>query len=88
MAAPQEQPLHKPRRNHRRRDVSNELNDADLIKRYRFDREGILYVTSLVRISLCNETSWSNPLTPEMKVIITLHYFATDVVVGLVAQPC
>ena len=48
MAAPQEHPPHHPRRNHRRRDVLNELSDAELIKRYRFDREGILYVTDLV----------------------------------------
>ena len=55
----------------------NELSDAELIKRYRFDREGIIYVTDLVREALCSETSRSNPLTPEMKVIITLRYLAT-----------
>ena len=49
MAAPQEHPPHQPRINHRRRDVLNELSDSELIKRYKFDREGIIYVTDLVR---------------------------------------
>ena len=30
-----------------------------------------------MRETLCRETSWSNPLTPDIKVIITLRYLAT-----------
>ncbi|MPD04907.1 hypothetical protein E2C01_100619 [Portunus trituberculatus] len=63
MAAPREQQPHQPERNNRRRDVLHELNDAELIKRYRLDGEGILFVTNFVREDLCNETSRSNPLT-------------------------
>ena len=76
MAAPREQQGEQQGRNYRIRDVLNAFNDAELIKRYRLDREGILFVTNLVREALSSETSRSNPLTPEMKVIITLRYLA------------
>ena len=36
-----------------------------------------MYVTSLVRDALSSDTKRKNPLTPEMKVIITLRYLAT-----------
>ena len=55
----------------------DELSDAELIKRYRLDRDGILYVSNLVREALTSETKRRNPLIPEMKVIITLRYLAT-----------
>ena len=61
----------------RRRDVLNELSDAELIKRYRLDRAGILFVTDLVRDALASNNKRRHPLTPEMKVIITLRYLAT-----------
>ena len=68
---------HQPRNNYRRKDVLNELNDAELIKRYRLDREGILFVTNLVRAALKSDTNRFDPLTPELKVLITLRYLAT-----------
>ena len=60
-----------------RKDVLNTLNDFELVKRYRLDRAGVLYVTDLVRDSLQNATSRSQALTAEMKVLITLRYLAT-----------
>lgn len=67
-----------PRRNSRpRRDVLGELSDAELMKRYRFDREGILFVTDLVRDALQPPTNRNVPITPEMKVLMTLRYLAT-----------
>ena len=69
MAAPQQQ-VPQLRNIFRRRDVLNELSDAELIKRYRLDKEGILYVTNLVREALLSDTRRRSPLTPEMKVII------------------
>ena len=76
MAAPQQQ-VPQARNIFRRRDVLNELSDAELIKRYRLDKNGILYVTNLVREALTSDTKRRNPLTPELKVIITLRYLAT-----------
>ena len=76
MAAPQQQ-VPQLRNIFRRRDVLNELSDAELIKRYRLDRHGIIFVTNLVRDALTSDTKRRNPLTPEMKVIITLRYLAT-----------
>ena len=67
-----------PRRHFRaRRDVLNELSDAELVKRYRLDRQGILFVTDLVREELQSPTARNKALTPEMKMIITLRYLAT-----------
>ena len=76
MAAPQQQDP-QSRKIFRRRDVLNELSDAELIKRYRLDRNGILFVTNLVREALSSDTKRRNPLIPELKVIITLRYLAT-----------
>ena len=72
--------------NHRKRDVLDELNDAELIKRLKFDREGLLYAINLVRDAPCSETSRSNPLTSEMMIFITLYYLAIDVA-AFVARP-
>ncbi|KAK3882774.1 hypothetical protein Pcinc_012853 [Petrolisthes cinctipes] len=55
-----------------RKDVLNELSDNELIKRYRLDREGIIFVTDLVRPVLLRPTVANKALTPEQKVIITL----------------
>lgn len=60
-----------------RKDVLNTLSDVELVRRYRLDRAGILYVVDLVRGTLQTPTSRSHALTPEMKVIITLRYLAT-----------
>ncbi|KAK3886785.1 hypothetical protein Pcinc_009105 [Petrolisthes cinctipes] len=67
-----------PRRNFRaRRDILEELSDAELLKRYRFDREGIMFITDLVRDELQSPTNRNVPITPEMKVLMTLRYLAT-----------
>ncbi|KAG0695883.1 39S ribosomal protein L47, mitochondrial [Chionoecetes opilio] len=62
---PQQRP--QPRNYRQRRDVFNDLSDAELIRRYRLDREGILFVTNLVRAALESDTMRNNPLTPELK---------------------
>ena len=70
---------HRQQRRHfrERRDILHELSDAELIKRYRLDHEGILYVTNLVRGRLVSPTNRNSPFTPEIKVITTLRYLAT-----------
>jgi len=74
-------PLHLRQRQLRnfraRRDVLQELSDEELVKRYRLDRAGILFVTDLVRPILQCETRRNHALTAEMKVIITLRFLAT-----------
>ncbi|XP_045107685.1 putative nuclease HARBI1 [Portunus trituberculatus] len=77
MAAAQHQNLHL-RNTFRCRNILEELSDAELIKRYCLDREGILFVTNLVRDALSSNTNRRKPLSPEMKVIITLRYLATE----------
>lgn len=69
--------LHRPRHFCDRKDVLNELSDAELVKRYRLDRAEILFLTDLVRDPLTSRTARNNALTPEMKVIITLRFLAT-----------
>lgn len=69
--------LRRPRNFSARKDVLNELSDAELIKRYRLDRAGILFVTDLVRENLTSRTARNQALTPELKVIITLRFLAT-----------
>lgn len=60
-----------------RRNVLDELPDAELLKRYRLDRAGILFVTDLVREALTAPTKRNQALSPEMKVVVTLRYLAT-----------
>ena len=66
-----------PRTFRERRDVLQELSDSELIRRYRLDSAGILFVTDLIRETLQSPTARNSALTPEMKVIITLRYLAT-----------
>ncbi|KAK3849766.1 hypothetical protein Pcinc_003442 [Petrolisthes cinctipes] len=75
MAAPMR--IRQPRNFRDRKDVLNELSDAELIKRYRLDRAGIMLVTDLVRERITNQTERSRAVTPEMKVLVTLRYLAT-----------
>ena len=60
-----------------RKDVLNDMTDEELVKRYRLDREGIIFVTNLVRETLARPTTRNKALTPEMKVIVTLRYLAS-----------
>lgn len=60
-----------------RKDVLNIYNDAELVKRYRLDRAGILLVTDMVRDTLSPRTNRSKAITAEMKVLTTLRYLAT-----------
>ncbi|KAK3894851.1 hypothetical protein Pcinc_001424 [Petrolisthes cinctipes] len=55
----------------------DELDDSELIKRYRLDREGIIFVTDMLRETLESPTSRSMAISPEMKVVIILRYLAT-----------
>ncbi|XP_050710334.1 putative nuclease HARBI1 [Eriocheir sinensis] len=60
-----------------RKDVFEALDDAELLRRYRLDRAGILFVTDLVRRTLESPTMRNNPYSAELKVLITLRYLAT-----------
>lgn len=42
------------------------------------DREGILLVTNLVRDNLSRSTARNKIISPELKVVTTLHNFATE----------
>ena len=66
-----------PRVFRERRDVLNELNDLELIKRYRLNREGILFVSGLVREVISRPTARNKAISPELKVLATLRYLAT-----------
>ena len=70
---------HRQQRRHFResRDILHELSDAELIKQYWLDYEGILYGTNLVRNRLVSPTNRNHPFTPEMKVITAFRYLAT-----------
>ena len=60
-----------------RRNVLDDLSDAELIKRYRLDHAGIMFVTDLMRNVLTSPTARNKPIPPELKVVATLRYLAT-----------
>ncbi len=55
-----------------RRDILQTLDDSELMKRYRLDRAGIMFVVDLIRDALTSPTQHHNAKPPEMKVIRTL----------------
>ncbi|XP_048029600.1 putative nuclease HARBI1 [Megalobrama amblycephala] len=60
-----------------RRDVLQTLDDRELLRRYRLDRAGIMFVVDLLRDAITSPTRRHNAITPEKKVITTLRYLAT-----------
>lgn len=60
-----------------RRDVLQTLDDRELLRRYRLDRAGIMFVVDLLRDAITSPTRRHNTITPETKVITTLRYLAT-----------
>ena len=46
----------------------DDLNDYELRRRYRFDREGILYITDLRRNDLTHHTQRLLTCTPKLQV--------------------
>lgn len=59
-----------------RKDVLNDRNDTELIRKYCLDHAGILFVTSQMREALKREIGKSNPPTTKMKVIIAFRHLA------------
>ncbi|KAA0725346.1 putative nuclease HARBI1 [Triplophysa tibetana] len=60
-----------------RRDVLQTLDDRELLRRYRLDHAGIMFVVDLLRDAITSPTRRHNAITPEKKVITTLRYLAT-----------
>uniref|UniRef100_A0A3P9BSJ7 Putative nuclease HARBI1 n=1 Tax=Maylandia zebra TaxID=106582 RepID=A0A3P9BSJ7_9CICH len=69
--------LHKMANRRGRRDVLQTLDDWELLRRYRLDRAGIMFVVDLLRDAITSPTRRHNAITPETKVITTLRYLAT-----------
>ncbi len=53
------------------------MDDSELIRRYRLDRAGIMFVTDFIREKLTSPTQLRRAIAPEMKVIMTLTFLAT-----------
>ncbi len=53
------------------------MDDSELMRRYRLDRAGIVFVSDLIREKLTSPTQRRNAIAPEMKIITTLRYLAT-----------
>ena len=60
-----------------RRNVLETMEDRDLIKRYRLNREGIQLVVELVWDAIISPTNRNNQISPEIKCLATLCYLAT-----------
>ena len=77
MAAQHEGRIRRRRVYRERKDILNIHSDAELVKRYRLDRFGILLVTDFLRATITPPTSRSHAIPAELKVITTLRYLAT-----------
>lgn len=58
-------------------DVFGDLTNQDIINRYRFDRDGILFLANLLHEDLQPKTQKRSAITPLQKVKISLRYFAS-----------
>ena len=52
-------------------------NDKQLLSRYRFNREGILYLCDLIGDDFRRETMRANALTVEQIICLSLRFFAS-----------
>ena len=60
-----------------RLNVLETMEDCELIKRYRLNREGIKLVVELVQDAISSPTNRNNPISLEIKCLATLRYLAT-----------
>jgi hypothetical protein len=54
-----------------------DLTNQEVISRYRLDKDGIMFLTELLREDLQPKTLKKNAITPLQKVKIALRYFAS-----------
>lgn len=60
-----------------RKNVLEIFDDSQLVRRYRMDRAGIIFVTDLVRNVITPSTSQSNAISAELKTVMMLRFLAT-----------
>lgn len=61
-----------------RPDIIDSLSNIELIERYRFDRDGILFLDANLNNILQPKTNRNHSLSSIQKILVTLRYFATD----------
>lgn len=57
--------------------LSLEFTDSELRDRYRFSREGILYLSNLLREDITRKTNRNHALTVEQQIMIALRFLAS-----------
>jgi hypothetical protein len=63
------------------------FDDAELVKRYRFSREGIMMITDIVTPDIEHPTRKNFALLPSQQVLIALQYYATGTFQYVVGDP-
>lgn len=64
-----------------RKDLLEIYDNRELFRKYRMYRDGILFVTDLIRDVKANPTSRNKTLFAEQKVTLTLRYLATNKII-------
>lgn len=67
----------KPRVFRSNEELSLNFTDEELRARYRFGREGILFITDLVRERLSRATNRNHALSVRQQVMVTLRFLAS-----------
>lgn len=55
----------------------NDLTEMEIIQRYRFDMNGILYLEQLIGNGITPKVNRNNAISARQKILITLRYLAT-----------
>ena len=71
-----------------RRNPLDHYDDAELVKRYRFSREGIMTITDIVAADVQHPTRRNYALLPYQQVLIALQYYATGTYIMWLGTPC
>ncbi|XP_063447160.1 putative nuclease HARBI1 [Mytilus trossulus] len=58
-------------------ELTLDYTDTELRARYRFGREGILFLSDLVRDSLTRQTNRNHALSVEQQIMVTLRFLAS-----------
>ena len=70
-----------------RRNPIDIFDDAELVKRYRFSREGIMRITDIVKNDIEHPTRRNHALLPSQQVLIALQYYTTGTFQYVVGDP-
>ena len=83
--ANRQRPLRRERVFRDRTHPLDSYNDIELFRKYRFDRNGCIYLIDLLTDDLRHQSQRNQALSPSLQVFIALNFYATGAVLDSMA---